>query len=90
MADGEVVSLQEFPCLYTFKIFGRQSDTFVDRVREIVSGHLGTVPLDCTNVRESNGGRYLSVTIEIQVRSRELLKLVYEDLHGEEEVLFCI
>lgn len=88
MADSE--SLQEFPCLYTFKIFGRQSATFADRVRDIVAGQLGKVPLDCTNVRESNHGRYLSVTIEIHVHSREQLERVYQDLHAEEEVLFCI
>ena len=88
VADGE--SLQEFPCLYTFKIFGRQTGTFADRVRDIVAGQLGKVPLDCTNVRESRGGRYLSLTIEVHVHTREQLERVYEDLHAEEEVLFCI
>ena len=32
--------------IYTFKIFGRRSDTFVERVREIIAATLGAVPPD--------------------------------------------
>lgn len=88
MAPGN--TLQEFPCFYTFKIFGRQSKTFVERVRAAVAQTLGTVPQDCMKVRESSGGRYLSVTIEMQVHNQRQLEQVYEGLRVEAEVLFCI
>lgn len=83
-------TLLQFPCFYTFKIFGRRSRTFPDRVRQIVGATLGDVPLDSMKVRESSGGRYLSVTIETRVYSRQQLETVYADLRDEEEVLLYI
>ncbi len=87
---GERVELEQFPCFYTFKIFGRSSGTFVGRVREIVSSTLGEVPLDSMKVRESARGRYLSVTIVSRVHNRPQLEAVYADLRAEPEVLLYI
>jgi hypothetical protein len=81
---------QQFPCFYTFKIFGRRSDTFVERVREIIATTLGAVPLDAVKVRESSRGRYLSVTVLIRVDTRGQLERVYADLRAEEQVLLYI
>lgn len=81
---------EQFPCYYTFKIFGRRSDTFFDRVRAVIAGTLGPVPLDSTKVRESARGRYLSVTIVTRVETRAQLEQVYADLRDEEEVLLYI
>jgi len=86
--DG--LELEQFPCVYTFKIFGRHDATFVDRVREIVGATLGAVPLDSLKVRESTRGRYLSVTIMIWVHNRAQLERVYADLRAEEQVLLYI
>jgi uncharacterized protein len=87
---SEILSLQEFPCFYTFKIFGKRSDAFVDQVRAVMSRTLGPVPLDSVKVRESSRGRYQSVTACIWVGNREQLERVYEDLRAEVEVLFFI
>jgi len=87
---NEKDELEQFPCFYTFKIFGRRSDTFVERVRAVVAGTLGPVPLDSTKVRESAQGRYLSVTIVTRVLTRAQLEQVYADLRDEEEVLLYI
>lgn len=81
---------EQFPCDYTFKIFGRRSDTFVEKVRTIIAATLGTVPPDAVRVRESSQGRYLSVTVLIRVENRALLERVYGDLRADEEVLLYI
>ena len=83
-------SLLEFPCFYTFKIFGYQTETFAERVRGIVASTLGAIPLDCMKVRQSSAARYLSVTIEMQVYNREQLERIYEDLRAADEVLLYI
>lgn len=83
-------TLQPFPCLYTFKIFGRRSDVFVERVRAIVGATLGPVPHDALSVRESRAGRYLSVTVLARVETREQLERVYADLRSDSEVLLYI
>ena len=81
---------EQFPCEYTFKIFGRRSDTFVEKVRTIIAATLGAVPPDAVRVRESSQGRYLSVTVLIRVENRDLLERVYGDLRTDEEVLLYI
>jgi putative lipoic acid-binding regulatory protein len=80
----------ELPGLYTFKIFGKRSDTFVERVRQIIAETLGPVSDEAVSVRESSQGRYLSVTVTIQVESRGQLELVYTNLRAEPEVLLYI
>jgi putative lipoic acid-binding regulatory protein len=81
---------EQFPCEYTFKIFGRHSETFVEKVRTIIAASLGAIPPDAVRVRESSQGRYLSVTVLIRVESRDLLERVYGDLRAEDEVLLYI
>jgi putative lipoic acid-binding regulatory protein len=87
---SDPVELEAFPCFYTFKIFGKTTESFVERVREIVGATLGTIPLDSVKVRESAKGRYLSITLVAYVHSRSQLEEVYADLRGEEQVLLYI
>ena len=87
---SDPTQLEEFPCFYTFKIFGRSTGTFVASVRETVAATLGTVPLDSMKVRESARGRYLSITIVVRVHSRAQLERVYTDLRADEQVLLYI
>lgn len=82
--------LHEFPCFYTFKVFGRNSEMFADRVRRVIARTLGDVPLDSVKVRVSSRGRYQSVTVCVGVTSRQQLERVYEDLRLEEDVLFYL
>ena len=88
--SGPSVSLESFPCFYTFKVFGRRSDTFVARVREVVAATLGAIPEDSVKVRQSQQGRYLSVSIYIRVDNRDQLERIYSDLRAEHEVLLYI
>jgi len=81
---------QAFPGEYTFKVFGRQSPTFVERVSAIVAGTFGDLPADAVSVRESSGQRYLSVTIVVWVDDRSQLERVYTELKAESEVLLYI
>jgi putative lipoic acid-binding regulatory protein len=83
-------TLETFPCFYTFKVFGRRSDTFADRIRGVVSATLGEVPRDSVKVRESEHGRYLSVSVYVRVESRDQLERIYTDLRAEEEVIVYI
>jgi len=83
-------ALERFPCIYTFKVFGRHSDSFAERVRAIIGATLGEVPGDAVSVRESSHGRYLSVTVLVRVDSRGQLERVYADLRADEQVLLYI
>jgi putative lipoic acid-binding regulatory protein len=87
---SDLDGLEQFPCDYTFKVFGRRSDAFVERVREIIGRSLGCVPAEAVSVRESSHGRYVSVTVSIRVDTRSQLERVYADLRAEDEVLLYI
>jgi len=87
---SDPLELEAFPCFYTFKIFGRTTETFAERVRQIVGLTLGAIPLDSIKVRESAKGRYLSVTLVAYVHNRSQLEKVYSDLRAEEQVLLYI
>lgn len=83
-------TLEQFPCLYTFKVFGRRSDGFAARVRDILGATLGALPHDAVSVRESSRGRYVSVTVLARVEDRAQLERVYADLRADDEVLLYI
>ncbi|MGH7786734.1 MAG: DUF493 domain-containing protein [Candidatus Binatia bacterium] len=83
-------SLEEFPCLYTFKIFGRESATFAERVRVIIAETLGPVPSEAVSARASSGGKYLSLTIVVRVETQAQLERVYQDLRADPAVLLYI
>ncbi|GIW41091.1 MAG: hypothetical protein KatS3mg076_1668 [Candidatus Binatia bacterium] len=85
-----MTTLETFPCVYTFKVFGRSSDAFADRVREILSETLGPIPRDSVKVRTSRHGRYMSVTVCAYVHSRAQLERAYSDLRADREVLLYI
>jgi putative lipoic acid-binding regulatory protein len=87
---SDPIGAEEFPCQYTFKVFGRASDTLVERVSGIIAATLGPLPADAVRVRESRQGRYLSVTVDVRVDSRSQLEQVYTDLRAESEVLLYI
>ena len=87
---SQAESLERFPCLYTFKIFGRRSDEFVAQVQMVMAATLGPLPPDAVTVRESSHGRYLSVTVVATVESRSQLERVYADLRADPRVLFYI
>ncbi len=79
-----------FPCLYTFKVFGRRGQGFREQVRAAIGASVGTVPLDAVKVRESDGGAYVCVSVVTRVHSRAQLERIYEELQGREDVLFCL
>ena len=84
------LDLLEFPCRYEIKAMGRYHALFETRVHDIVSRHLGGVPIDHMVTRESTGGRYVSVTCTIDAISREQLDSIYLDLHSEVDVLVTL
>ncbi len=88
MSDTE--TLQTFPCEYTFKIFGRQSETFADRVQSILAATFGPLAAGALSARNSSGGKYVSLTIVQWVDRREQLEEVYAALKADPEVLLYI
>jgi putative lipoic acid-binding regulatory protein len=69
-----------FPCSYLFKIIGKPDQGFLARVIAVVREEL-LLELDPPfRVRESVGGRHLSVTLEPEVQSAQQVLAIYRRL----------
>jgi putative lipoic acid-binding regulatory protein len=73
-------SVHAFPCTYQIKVIGESGDEFVSRVVAIVHEELSAqADLDYF-VRESSGGRHVSVTLMMAVQSAEQVRTIYARL----------
>ncbi len=79
-----------FPCLYTFKVFGRCSESFPDNVRAVIAANAGTVPVDSVKIRRSQHGAYLCVSVVTHLHSRGQLDRIYADLQARDDILLCL
>jgi putative lipoic acid-binding regulatory protein len=77
----------EFPCPFQIKAMGLDDGAFHDLVLEIIGRHCETIRHETLSLRASRGGKYVSVTIEIEAQNRAQLDAIYDDLTAHERVL---
>lgn len=83
-------SALKFPCRFPIKVMGRAEHDFDALVVSIIRRHAPDFSDSTVKSRLSRGGRYLSVTITINARSREQLDNIYMDLTANEQVLVAL
>lgn len=76
----------EFPCRFPLKIMGERHEDFVNTLFEVVRVHAPDLAEHDVQLRESSGGRYLSLTITVTATSREQLDTIYLALTRHEMV----
>jgi uncharacterized protein len=86
--DGE--TLLEFPCRFPIKAAGRAGVGFEALVVEIVRRHAPDLDETLVSVRESSGGRWVSVTLIVQATSKGQLDAIYRDLSAHEHVVWAL
>lgn len=68
----------KFPCAFTYKIIGLAKPELIDKVIRVIQCHL---PGDyIPNVKSSNKGNYLSVSITIFAKNFSQIKDLYYEL----------
>jgi putative lipoic acid-binding regulatory protein len=82
--------LLTFPCAFPMKIMGRREDGFAQLVCEIVMKHAPDFDPATLEMRSSKQGRYLSLTVTIQAKSREQLDALYSELSGHPAVIMVL
>lgn len=75
-----------FPCRFPLKIMGARHDAFRTTMIEVVRAHAPDLTEQDVELRESTGGRYLSVTITVNATSRAQLDTIYLALTSHEMV----
>ena len=83
-------SLLTFPCVFPMKVMGRREDGFAQVVSEIVLKHAPDFHPETIEMRSSKQGRYLSLTVTINARSREQLDALYSELSKHPMVMMVL
>ena len=83
-------SLLTFPCVFPMKVMGRREDGFAQHVLEIVLRHAPDYHSDTMEMRSSKNGRYLSLTVTLNAKSREQLDALYSELSRHPLVLMVL
>jgi len=82
--------LLTFPCSFPMKVMGRREDGFAQLVCDIVMKHAPDFDPATLEMRSSKQGRYLSLTVTIQAKSREQLDALYSELSSHPAVIMVL
>ncbi|NCA71654.1 MAG: DUF493 domain-containing protein [Sphingobacteriia bacterium] len=88
--DVDVDSPLVFPCQFSIKAMGLAGPDFERLVSEIVGRHLDAHAALEVRSRPSRGGKWVSVTLTIEARSREQLDAIYRELTAHERIVWVI
>ena len=88
--DSETPSLLTFPCVFPMKVMGRREDGFAQTISDIVLRHAADFRPQTMAMRTSKNGRYLSLTVTINARSREQLDALYSELSKHPLVMMVL
>lgn len=78
MANDE--TLIEFPCDFPIKVMGETRDDFAETIVAVIQEQLPDFHAGRTEIRESSGGRYISLTCWVHVTSKPQLDDIYRAL----------
>jgi putative lipoic acid-binding regulatory protein len=83
-------SLLEFPCRFPIKALGKAGEDFDTLVVQIVRRHAPDLNEAAVTLRESSGGKWVSVTLVIEATSKSQLDAIYRDLSAHEKVVWAL
>ena len=89
MTDQPTETLLTFPCEFTIKVFGLNTDDFEKTVLSIMSQHLGNSDRVLQH-RDSEGGKYRSYSITIEAQSKDQLDAIYRDLSAAPNIIMTL
>jgi uncharacterized protein len=80
----------DFPCRCPIKAMGRADADFRSVVLEIVRRHAPDLKDAAAVARVSRGGKWLAVTVTIEIHNRDQLAAIYRDLPAHELVVWAL
>lgn len=86
----ETESLLTFPCAFPIKVVGLRSDDFAQQIVAVVQAVVSDFRPETVEMRASQGGKYLSVTVTVTARSQAQLDDLYQALTRHPGVKFVL
>ncbi len=90
MSEPEEKSLIAFPCDFPLKVMGQAADDFDTLVVEIVLRHVKDLREGAIRRRPSTKGKYVAVTVTVQVDSQLQLDNLYRELSSHARILMVL
>lgn len=82
--------LLEFPTEFPIKVMGRNHANFESLVIGLIKPHAPDMDPTRVTSRESSGGKYLAVTVNLTASSREQLDAIYQNLTSHDDVVMAL
>jgi uncharacterized protein len=79
-----------FPTVFPIKVMGRRHDGFAQAVSEVVLKHATDFHPSTMEMRSSKNGRYISLTVTINAKSRAQLDALYGELTSHPMVIMVL
>jgi hypothetical protein len=83
-------TLLEFPCRFPIKAMGKAGEDFDSLVTRLVRRHAPDLSEAAVTLRESSGGKWVSVTFVIEATSQQQIDAIYRALSACEKVVWAI
>lgn len=90
ISDNQEETIIEFPCKFPIKAMGLAEDDFDMLIVGIVRKHVSDLTENAVKSRTSQGGKYISITVEVMAESKQQLDNIYLDLTAHEKVLWAL
>jgi len=87
---SESGTLLQFPCDFPLKVVGVRSDDFAQQIVAVVQAVVPDFRPETVEMRASQGGKYLSVTVTVTARSQVQLDALYQALTRHPGVKFVL
>jgi len=87
---SESGTLLQFPCDFPLKVVGVRSDDFAQQIVAVVQALVPDFRPETVEMRASQGGKYLSVTVTVTARSQVQLDALYQALTRHPGVKFVL
>jgi len=88
--QNESDSALQFPCAFPIKAMGLAVNDIESIVFSIVRRHAPDTRQQAFSKRASANGKYLSVTVTVNARSRAQLDAIYQELTDHEHVIMAL
>lgn len=82
--------LFQFPCEFTIKIIGYNTEQFEIETLSIVRAIFSDLAETAITTREGKNKKYLAITVTVTANDREQLDLVYQNLTASQHVLMVL
>jgi uncharacterized protein len=79
-AFDRIEQMLEFPANFPIKIMGARVDEFAQTIAAVITEHVPEFDPAALDIKVSSKGTYLSLTADLQVKSRVQLETLYRAL----------